>query len=211
VPAALATRSWRYGVNLAMSTWGELGTALAGLNVVVTGEEHVWSHRPAVFIFNHQSAIDTLILAKILRRDFVAVAKKEVRRHPILGPAFAFAGTVFIDRYDRERAIQALAPAVEALRSGLSLVIAPEGTRSATPRLGPFKKGAFHLAMRAEVPLVPVVIRNAIDAMPKHAMVARPATVEVSVLPPVDTRSWRVTHLEEHMREVRDMFLSALD
>ena len=66
-------------------------------HVVVTGEEHVWSHRPAVFIFNHQSAIDTLILAKILRRDFVAVAKKEVRRHPILGPAFAFAGTVFID------------------------------------------------------------------------------------------------------------------
>ena len=134
-----------------------------------------------------------------------------MRRHPILGPAFAFAGTVFIDRYDRERAIQALAPAVEALRSGLSLVIAPEGTRSATPRLGPFKKGAFHLAMRAEVPLVPVVIRNAIDAMPKHAMVARPATVEVSVLPPVDTRSWHVSHLEEHMREVRDMFLSALD
>ena len=118
---------------------------------------------------------------------------------------------MFIDRYDRERAIQALAPAVEALRSGLSLVIAPEGTRSATPRLGPFKKGAFHLAMRAEVPLVPVVIRNAIDAMPKHALVARPATVEVSVLPPVDTRSWRVARLDEHVREVRDMFLSALD
>jgi putative phosphoserine phosphatase/1-acylglycerol-3-phosphate O-acyltransferase len=198
-------------VNLAIATWGELGTALAGLNVVVSGEEHVWSQRPAVFIFNHQSAIDTLILAKILRRDFVAVAKKEVRRHPILGPAFAFAGTVFIDRYDRERAIQALAPAVEALRSGLSLVIAPEGTRSATPRLGPFKKGAFHLAMRAEVPLVPVVIRNAIDAMPKHAVVARPATVEVRVLPPVDTRSWRVAHLEDHIREVREMFSSALD
>jgi putative phosphoserine phosphatase/1-acylglycerol-3-phosphate O-acyltransferase len=65
--------------------------------------------------------------------------------------------------------------------------------------------------MRAEVPLVPIVIRNAIDAMPKHALVARPATVEVKVLPPVDTRSWRVAHLEDHISEVRAMFLSALD
>ena len=207
----LLNLSRRDAVNLAIATWGELGTALAGIQVTATGEEHLWSHRPAVFIFNHQSAIDVLILAKLLRRDFVGIAKKEVRRHPILGPAFAFAGTVFIDRYDRERAIQALAPAVDALRSGLSLVIAPEGTRSATTRLGSFKKGAFHLAMRAGVPLVPIVIRNALDAMPKHALVARPATVEVSVLPPVDTRTWRVAGLDDHIGEVREMFVRTLD
>lgn len=207
----LLNASRRDAVNLAIATWGELGTALAGLRIAVRGEEHVWSHRPAVFIFNHQSGVDMLVLAKLLRRDFVAVAKKEVRSHPIFGPAFAFAGTVFIDRYDRERAIQALAPAVDALRSGLSLVIAPEGTRSPTPRIGPFKKGAFHLAMRAGVPLVPIVIRNALDALPKHGLVARPTTIDVEVLPPVDTSSWQVADLDHHVAEVRDLFVRALE
>src|SRR5439155_517770 len=163
-------------VNLAITTWGEFGTALAGVRLQVHGEEHLWSHRPAVFIFNHQSAIDMLLLCKLLRRDFVGVAKQEARRNPLFGPAFALAGTVFIDRFDRQRAIAALRPAIAALRAGTSLVIAPEGTRSPTPRHGPFKKGAFHMAMGAGVPIVPIVFRNALDALPKHGLVIRPAT-----------------------------------
>ena len=105
-----------------------------------------------MFIFNHQSAIDVLILCKLLHRDFVGISKQEVRSNPIFGPFFALAGTVFIDRSDRTKAIEALKPAVEALREGLSIAIAPEGTRSSTGRLGRFKKGAFHIAMAARRP-----------------------------------------------------------
>src|SRR5262249_23772389 len=69
MPAGLLEGSWRQVVNLAATSWGEFGTALAGIRVSVTGEEHLWSHRPAIFIFNHQSAIDVLILCKLLHRD----------------------------------------------------------------------------------------------------------------------------------------------
>jgi putative phosphoserine phosphatase/1-acylglycerol-3-phosphate O-acyltransferase len=179
--------------------------------VQVTGEQHLWSHRPAVFIFNHQSGIDVMLLCKLLRRDIVGIAKQEVRMNPLFGPAFALAGTVFIDRFDHERAIQALEPAVDALRQGLSLAIAPEGTRSPTPRLGRFKKGAFHLAMAARAPLVPIVFRNALDALPKHAFVVRPATVEVVVHPPISTAAWSVDTLDGHIARIHKLFSDTLD
>ena len=207
----LLNGSQRAAVNLALATWGELGTALAGVDMQVTGEQHLWSHRPAVFIFNHQSGIDMMLLCKLLRRDIIGIAKQEMRSNPLFGPAFALAGTVFIDRFDRERAIQALQPAVDALRQGLSIAIAPEGTRSPTPRLGRFKKGAFHLAMAARVPIVPIVFRNALDALPKHAVVVRPATVEVVVHPPIATTSWSAETLDQHIASTHQLFSDTLD
>jgi putative phosphoserine phosphatase/1-acylglycerol-3-phosphate O-acyltransferase len=180
------------------------------VHLQVQGEEHLWSHRPAVFIFNHQSAVDTLLLCKLLRRDFVGIAKQELRRNPIWGPMFAASGTVFIDRFNHDRAVAALEPAVDALRHGLSIVIAPEGTRSTTPRLGRFKKGAFHLAMAAKAPIVPIVFRNALDVLPKHGLILRPATVEVVVHPPVSTARWRKRDLDRNIESVRRLFEATL-
>jgi putative phosphoserine phosphatase/1-acylglycerol-3-phosphate O-acyltransferase len=210
LPAAVLDRDWRSAINLAATTWGELGTALAGVNVRVEGEAHLWEHRPAVFVFNHQSALDVLLVCKLLRRDFVGIGKREIRSYPVLGPVLALAGTVFIDRYNRADAVSGLLPAVEALQEGLSVAIAPEGTRSPTPRLGAFKKGAFHLAMDARVPIVPIVFLNALDALPKHGLVVRPATVDAVVLPPVDVSGWDRNALDEHIAEVRDMFVETL-
>lgn len=210
VPAGVASGSRRRAVNVALGTWGELGTALAGIDVQVSGEEHLWSHRPAVFIFNHQSGIDMLLLCKLLRRDVIGIAKQEMRHNPLFGPAFALAGTVFIDRFDREKAIQALGPAVEALREGMSIAIAPEGTRSPTPRLGRFKKGAFHLAMAAGVPIVPIVFRNSLDALPKHAVVVRPATVEVVVHPPIATSRWASDGLDAEIAKIHSWYTDTL-
>lgn len=210
LPAALLDGSWRKGLNIAITTWGEVGTALAGVEVRVEGEEHLWSHRPAVFIFNHQSAVDMLLLCKLLRRDIVAIAKQEVRRNPIFGPVFTIAGTVFIDRANSEKAIEAMRPAVDALHRGLSVAIAPEGTRSPTPRLGRFKKGAFHLAMQAGVPIVPIVFRNALDALPKHAVVVRPATVDVVVHPPIFTAGWTPGDLEARVGAIHQLYVDTL-
>jgi len=206
LPSMLLDRSSRRFINIATATWGELGTAMAGVDLRVSGEQHLWSHRPAVFIFNHQSGIDVLLLCKMLRRDIVGIAKQELRANPIFGPAFAAAGTVFIDRFNREKAIEAMQPAVDALRRGLSIVIAPEGTRSPTPRLGRFKKGAFHLALAARAPLVPIVFRNALDALPKNGLIIRPATVEAVVHPPIPTATWKVEELDARIEEVRGVF-----
>ena len=207
---ALANRSRRDGVNVALSTWSDVATALAGIELEVEGEQHLWSHRPAVFTFNHQSAVDTLLIAKLLRRDFTGIAKQEVRQNPLFGPAFAFAGVVFIDRSDSRKAIEALEPAVRALKEGRSIAIAPEGTRSRTQQLGPFKKGAFHIAMQAGVPVVPIVFKNALDVLPRGALVLRPANVRAVVLPPIDTTEWTREGLDAEIEAIRKRYLEVL-
>ncbi|MDZ7770928.1 MAG: HAD-IB family hydrolase [Woeseiaceae bacterium] len=142
IPTWILNQSRRDAVNLAVTTWGEFGSALAGINIRVNGEHHLWEHRPAVFLFNHQSAIDVLIIAKLLRRDFTAIAKQEIALNPLVGPVFRVADTVFIDRRNNEKAVEALRPVVDTLHAGLSVAIAPEGTRSSGDRLGAFKRKA---------------------------------------------------------------------
>jgi len=210
LPAAYLNDDWQRALNIAVSTWGEIATMLAGVEVRVTGEKYLWSHRPAVFIFNHQSGLDMLLICKLLRRDFVGIGKQELKANPIFGPLMRLAGTVFVDRFDHRRALQALQPAVDALRRGLSLAIAPEGTRSVTPHVGPFKKGAFHMAMQAKVPIVPIVFRNTLDALPRNGLIVRPTTIEVVVLPPIETRGWKRKDIDDHIAEIRDRYVKVL-
>ena len=210
VLAGIVSGSRREAINVAGSIWGDLATTLAGVDLRVEGEEHLWSQRPAIFIFNHQSGLDALLMIKMLRRDVTGVGKKELLKNPIFGLVFSAAGAVFVDRFDRRKAIEALAPGVEALKEGRSLAIAPEGTRSLTPRLGPFKKGAFHMAMQAGVPIVPVVFRNVLDALPKTALVVRPTVIEAVVLPPIDTSNWSREGLDGEIESIRGLYLDVL-
>jgi putative phosphoserine phosphatase/1-acylglycerol-3-phosphate O-acyltransferase len=207
----LLNRSRRLAGNFATSVGSDLALALAGVRLEVTGEEHLWSHRPAVFIFNHQSSLDVLALGSLLRRDFTGVAKKEAARDPRFAPIGALVDVVYIDRANSKRAREALQPVVERLRDGTSIAIAPEGTRTPTPRLRPFKKGAFHIAMQAGVPLVPVVLRNAGQLMWRGESVIRPGTLQVAVLPPISTKGWRVKDLDARVADVRERFSSTLE
>jgi putative phosphoserine phosphatase/1-acylglycerol-3-phosphate O-acyltransferase len=190
----------------------DLGLALAGIRIkVVAGQEHLTAPRPCVFVFNHQSKLDAGIVFKLLRNGFTGIAKKEARKIPVIGRILASSGVVFIDRANTDKAIAQLAPAVAKLRDeGVSLALSPEGTRSATPRLGPFRKGAFHIAMQAGVPVVPVVVRNAGELMWRGAQLMHPGTVEVRVLPPVDTTDWKPETVAAHAEQVRDMFVHTL-
>lgn len=191
----------------------DLGLSIAGIDVdVVRGHEHLWSARPCVFVFNHQSKLDPILVMKLLRGGFTGVAKKEAKNVPGFGQLFQLAGVAFVERGNTEQAKAAMQPAVDKVREeGVSLVIAPEGTRSATPRLGRFKKGPFHIAMQAEVPMVPIVIRNAGEVMWRGAQMLRPGTVEIVVLPPVDTSAWAVETIDDHVEEVRGMFVETLE
>nr|WP_281371701.1 HAD-IB family hydrolase [Petropleomorpha daqingensis] len=201
--------SRREAVDLGITLAGELGSALAGVRLEVQGAEHL-AARPAVFLFNHQSQLDVLVLAKLLHGGITGVAKKELAHAPGFGLAFRLADVAFVDRGDKDQARKALEPAVQRLKEGLSLVIAPEGTRSATPSLGPFKKGAFHVAMQAGVPIVPIVIRNAGELMWRGAATLHPGTVQVRVLPPIPTEGWSPEGLDEKVGEVRAAYVDAL-
>lgn len=208
--AGAVNRDLRQGLNLAMSAWGDFSVALAGVRVELEGEDRLWSHRPCVFVFNHQSNFDGLLIMKLLRRDITAVAKKEVRSLPVVGAVFQLGEVIFIDRSDHDAAVAALGDAADRVRSGLSVVIAPEGTRQPTPRLGPFKKGPFHLAHAAGVPVVPIVIHNSLDVLPKGTKIMRPATVRVTVLEPIPTDDWSPQTMGNHAETVRARFLEAL-
>jgi putative phosphoserine phosphatase/1-acylglycerol-3-phosphate O-acyltransferase len=164
-----------------------------------------------VFFINHQSTmVDFLVTTRVIRTGFTAVAKAEVKQMPVVGQLFDLAGVAFLDRADRKKAIDALRPAVETLQGGTSVVMAPEGTRSLTPRLGSFKKGGFHMAMQAGVPIVPIVIRNAGEIMWKNAKTVQSGKVQVAVLPPVHTDGWTNDELDKRVDEVREMYVSTL-
>jgi putative phosphoserine phosphatase / 1-acylglycerol-3-phosphate O-acyltransferase len=212
IGAGLLRRSRQTLVEVGGDIGAELGLALAGIDVRVTsGEEYLWSARPCIFLMNHQSKLDPIIVMRLLRGGFTGVAKKEAANVPGFGQFFRLAGVVFVERGNTHQAKAALAPAVVKLREeGVSLVIAPEGTRSATPRLGKFKKGAFHIAMQAEVPVVPIVIRNAGEVMWRGSQTLHGGTVEVKVLAPVDTSDWSADTIDGHIADVRGMYLEAL-
>ena len=210
LPIWLLTGSKRDALNF--SVFADTASALIGLNLKIDGEQHLWSQRPAVFIFNHQSNVDLVIVARLLRRDITGVGKREIRDLPIVGRVFEAAGVVLIDRKDTAKAIEAMMPLVDAMRvEGKSVCLSPEGTRSITDKLAPFKKGAFHLAMQAGVPIVPIVIHNSGDVQPKGDLIFHPGTVHVEVLPPIDTSQWSVESIDQHVAEVRSMYLNALD
>jgi HAD superfamily hydrolase (TIGR01490 family) len=206
----LLNRSRRVGLDTTTALIGELGLSLAGVQLRVRGEQHLWEQRPAVFLFNHQSQLDMAILCKLVRQGVTAVAKKELATHPLFGPAFRLAGVAFVDRSDHGRGRQALEPAVQRLRDGISVVIAPEGTRSVTPALGQFKKGAFHMAMQAGVPVVAIVIRNSGEMMWRDAATIRPGWVDVVVHPPIDVSAWTTDELTKRVAEVRQLYIDTL-
>ncbi|WP_108812710.1 HAD-IB family hydrolase [Sphingorhabdus sp. Alg231-15] len=211
LPIWALTGSQREATNFSTGLFGDVATALTGVELDVHGEENLWVNRPCIFVFNHQSKADVMIMAKLVRKDVGGIAKKEVKDTPIIGKVMEMAGTVFVDRADGKNAIKAMEPLIDAIKiDGKSICIAPEGTRTLSPKIGPFKKGAFHLAMQAGVPMVPIVIHNAGDVAPKNEFVMRSATVKVDILPPVDTSKWKRATLDEHVAEVRNMFLDAL-
>ncbi|MFI6870416.1 HAD-IB family hydrolase [Nocardia sp. NPDC050406] len=181
-----------------------------GVRVRVVGAEHARSPRPAVFLFNHQSQFDMVVVTEVLGGGITGIAKKEITRNPVFGPLMRFVEVTFIDRADTKAAKAALAPVVETLRGGLSIVIAPEGTRSLTPRIGPFKKGAFHIAIQANVPIIPVVIRNAGEIAWRNSAIVRKGVVDVAVLPPIDVSTWNPADMDADIERVRQLFIDTL-
>ncbi|XGU19594.1 HAD-IB family hydrolase [Rhodococcus sp. 3Y1] len=207
--AGIVTGNRQLGANL-VGTYGPDISLTAGHRRRDRRRAQRVDHRPAVFMFNHQSSLDMLVLGTVIKRDVTGVAKKEAASDPRFMPVGALLDVAYIDRTDTTKAKAALQPAVDKLKNGVSIVIAPEGTRSPTPRLGPFKKGGFHLAIQAGVPIVPVVIHNAGERMWRNSLVAHPGPVYVSVLDPISTEGWETKDLDAHVEKVRAQFEAAL-
>jgi putative phosphoserine phosphatase/1-acylglycerol-3-phosphate O-acyltransferase len=182
---------------------------LAGVRIVLQGGEHL-EGRPAVFLFNHQSWLDVAVMARLLRRDYTGFAKRELSRIPGLGYLGRSLDVVFVDRGAAEAGADGLRAMLDLVSRGVSVAVAPEGTRSPTPMPGPFKKGAFLAARKAGVPVVPVVIRNSGRLMPRGAKAVHAGRIDAIVHPPIDVGQWRIAELGERIEEIRRLYVDTL-
>ena len=184
-----------------------VGLRVLGIRLDVRGLGNL-DHRPAVIVANHQSNMDVLLLGAIYPRNTVVIGKRELLRVPFFGILFAASRNIMIDRRDRSRAVAGLDQAVRALREeGMSIWIFPEGTRSHGKHLGAFKKGAFHMAAEAGVPLIPVVTGSMARALDISGRRAPGGTVTIRVLEPIPT-SGRA--LEQVVESTRALFSEQL-
>ncbi|MGH3971376.1 MAG: lysophospholipid acyltransferase family protein, partial [Mycobacterium sp.] len=210
VGIGLLTRSQRRGVNFFTSTWSQLLLAASGVHLNVVGAENLTAQRPAVFIFNHRNQADPVITGALVRDNWVAVGKKELASDPIMGTLGKLLDTAFIDRDDPAAAVETLHQVEERAKKGLSIVMAPEGTRLDTTSVGPFKKGAFRIAMTVGVPIVPIVIRNAEIVAARNSTTMNPGTVDVAVFPPISVSDWSLDDLPDRIAEVRQLYVDTL-
>jgi putative phosphoserine phosphatase/1-acylglycerol-3-phosphate O-acyltransferase len=210
VGIGLLTRSRRRGVNFFTSTWSQLLLAASGVELNILGAENLTAERPAVFIFNHRNQADPVIAGALIRDNWVAVGKKELQSDPIMGPLGKALDAVFIDRDDPVAAVESLHQVEERARRGLSIMIAPEGTRLDTTSVGPFKKGPFRIAMAAGIPIVPIVIRNAEIIAARNSTTMNPGTVDIAVFPPIPISDWTVDTLLDRIAEVRQLYVDTL-
>ena len=160
---------------------------LSGARVHVKGLERLDPRRSYVFIANHRSFLDTATLFCNVGRRIGMVAKKELLKVPILGYGMGFVNILAIDRSNRQRAIQTMKAATDRLRAGVSFGVFAEGTRALPGQLLPFKKGGFYMAVEAGAPVVPVAIKHTDELMGKGTGVARPGTIEMVILAPIET------------------------
>jgi len=190
---------------------GEIGVRLglftSGIRYTVSGAEHIRPGRASVYAVNHASNVEPPILFLVLRAVFPRLRvlyKAELRKLPILTQAFDLAGFVALERGNRDQSLPAIERAVDALRDGNSFLIFPEGTRSRTGSLLPFKKGGFVMALKAQVPIVPVAIKGARDAMQKGSPWIQPVTIRVSFGEPIATAGMGIDDRERLVAVVRD-------
>lgn len=192
--------------------WGRVALWLAGVRLEVEGREYLPpAGEPVIFVGNHQGNFDILSYFVGLPLQFRWMAKEELFRVPLFGLAMRRSGYIAIDRSDRRKAMKSMGLAAERIRGGTSVAIFPEGTRSGDGRLQEFKKGGFLIALKAQVPLVPLAINGSWKIMPKGALRFQPGTIRLRILPRIETAG--LTSKDSHtlMAQVHDCLAEAID
>jgi 1-acyl-sn-glycerol-3-phosphate acyltransferase len=197
-------RLWLYPVAL---FGAEKWLTLCGAKVKVNGLEHLVEGEQYVFVSNHRSYLDTAALFRYAGRRIGLVAKKELLKAPVLGQGMGFVNVIAIDRSNPERALQSMEKARRVMENGFSFGVFAEGTRAMPGELLPFKKGAFHLALQTGSRIIPVAFKNTDEMMGKKSGVLFPGTIEINLMPPVETEG---RELIDILVETRAAVASAL-
>jgi 1-acyl-sn-glycerol-3-phosphate acyltransferase len=191
--------------------WARVGLRLAGVRLKVSGREHLHAGEPVIYMSNHAGNFDILALFAGLPGQFRWLAKEELFRIPLFGLAMRRAGYIPLDRSDRKKALHSMTEAAKRIRDGASVVIFPEGTRSADGTLQPFKKGGFLIALKAGVPVQPVAISGSFAVMPKSGYRIHGGPIEVRILPAIATAERASADTEKLLATVQERIGAALE
>ena len=191
-------------------TGAAMGMALAGIRFKVAGRDNVPAGRGVVFCANHQSNIDPPVIYRAVHPRLRVFYKSEIDRIPVLARAFRMAGFIPIDRHNKEAALRSIEKGAESLRAGQSILIFPEGTRSKTDELLPFKKGGFRMAIKAGAPIIPVAVSGGRAGMVKGSAIIRPVTLTVRIGTPIETAGVDVDERDALIARVRQEIATLL-
>jgi 1-acyl-sn-glycerol-3-phosphate acyltransferase len=180
-----------------------LALGLSGIRYRVRGREHIPKNRAVVFCSNHESNVDPPVLFQALHKRLHVLFKAELKKLPILGPVMVAGGFVPVERERREASMASIDRAAESIRAGNTFLIFPEGTRSKTSELLPFKKGGFIMAIKAQAPIIPVAVSGGRAAMQKGSWFVRPVMVDVRIGEPVETAGYALDDRDELIEIVR--------
>jgi 1-acyl-sn-glycerol-3-phosphate acyltransferase len=204
---------WRH-LRLRAGNWvganaGRIVCAMAQIELKLLGND-LAALAPAIYVQNHSGTLDLWLAMQLCPAPGSGTMKRELMKVPFLGIGYLLSGHLILDRGNREQAIQRMREIHDLVhRHRISVWILPEGTRSRTGRLLPFKKGFAHMAIATRLPIVPVVVHKAHEIWPP-GLVIRPGRVVVEVLDPIPTDSWSVENMDEQIAEVREVFLQHL-
>ena len=165
--------------------------------------------RPAVYLINHSATIDLFVMIGLGLPRIRYVAKYELQYNPLFFILGHLTDQIFIKRQDTDKAVEILQKAYKRIRANrLSVLFAPEGTRKHEGLIGPFKKGAFRMAVDLNYPIVPIYLSGAQQLNVEKSLISKSGKVVATIHPPIDTGSWKTETLEDHIAEVRQMYLS---
>ncbi len=198
-------RSLRYDVIAPLARlWGRAVLWFIGIRMVQENPSTMTEPAARVMIINHPATLDVVWAAAILPPRCFGIGKRELMYIPFFNLVWYILGFVFLDRGNSQEAIRDLERVYARMHNErLTVMLAPEGTRSKDGSMGPFKKGAFQLAMHARVKIHPIVVAGAYECMPKHRFVPFPGEIRIRYLEPIDTKEWSADHLDEHIEAVR--------
>ncbi|KOP83125.1 acyl-phosphate glycerol 3-phosphate acyltransferase [Bacillus sp. FJAT-21945] len=190
------------------SKWSSTIMKITGSKVEVKGQEFL-PEGPVVFVCNHEGDFDIPVLLACIDKPFGFISKVEVKKAPIISSWMEVMNCVFIDRKDRRSAVKSIRDGVEKLKSGHSIVIFPEGTRSKGGPIGDFKAGGLRLAKDAGVPIVPIGIKGTADIFEKNNRLVRPANVQIIICQPIEPHLIREKDMKEIAADVRNIIISS--
>ena len=209
--SVLTLRRWNLRISgPVLRFFGRITLKILGIPLVLVNEWPFGEDEARVVIVNHQSTLDVIWFCAVCPGRMGSVGKRELLWVPVLNLAWWAFRLFLIDRSNHASAVATMKQAADnTIRHRRSVSLAPEGTRSKDGQILPFKKGVFHLALEGRLPIYPMVMCGAADAMPKHSWIAYPHPITLRFLPPISTQDWDQERLDEHIAEVRQQMVQA--